>query len=131
MWRDENLELHTNEINNIEKDPKRTIYQHFSRSFTAFLSYGDHATVIRELHQILEDDPRSPPHLKKYKFLRHVLSHGNKLGPHTIKEVDHNFGPGYFVFKNRRFDYTSSVNMEHLRIEAWGLMHEMLKVYWS
>lgn len=68
VWQNKNLELHTNEIKNIEKDPKRTIYHHFSRSFTAFLSYDDHATVIRESHQILEDDPRRPPHLKKYKL---------------------------------------------------------------
>jgi hypothetical protein len=45
VWSDNDLELDANEINNIENDPKHSMYHHFAQSFIALLSYNDHATI--------------------------------------------------------------------------------------
>jgi hypothetical protein len=127
VWHDNDLELNANEINNIENDPNHSLYQHFSRSFIALLLYDDHATLIKELYQILEDDDTFPEGLIKY--LRHAVSHGDPLTLKTIRHIKEGFGPNYFVFKDQRFDYDSPINIRNLRIEAWKFMDEMLKIY--
>jgi hypothetical protein len=130
VWDNEDLELEAREINNIENDPKNLMYARFSRSFIALLSYHDHATVIKELYQILEDDNRATsPNLVKYRHLRNALSHGNPLTPKTLQSIENEFGKNYFVFKDGRFDYGSLVNTENLRAQAWDLMMYMLKEY--
>jgi hypothetical protein len=55
VWQDNDLELNSNEIKGVENDPSQSMYQHFSRSFSALLKYNDDTTVTRELYQILED----------------------------------------------------------------------------
>jgi hypothetical protein len=129
IWSDEDLELDANEITGIDTDPKYSMYQHFSRSFIALLSYDDNITVIKELHQILEENQLTRPHLTKYKYLRDGLSHGDPLRTSTLNEIKKYFGEKYFVFKNGKFDYNSPINIHNLRIEAWSFMREMLKEY--
>jgi hypothetical protein len=128
VWNSEDLELDAKEIESVDYDKNIQMYQHFSRSFSALLS-NDHFTVIKELHQIIENDPNRPSYLLKYKFLRHALSHGDPLTNNTLKKIENNFGKGYFVFVNGRFDRNSSANMHNLSLEAWNFMREMLKVY--
>lgn len=94
-----------------------------------YFPIGDNAAVIRELYQILEDDNLFPPHLIKYKYLRHALSHGSGLETNTLNNIERNFGKDYFVFTNGRFDYTSHINIRNLRIQAFNFMIEMLKKY--
>ena len=129
VWSDNQLELTTDEINDIETDPKNSMYQHFSRSFVALLVYMDHATVIRELYQILEENKPILQHLAKYTYLRHALSHGERLNNHTLSKIRQEFGQNSFVFKNGILDYDSPVNIRTLEVEAWKLMTEMLKEY--
>lgn len=106
------------------------MYQHFSRSFIALLSYDDHATVIKELYQILEDNNGTvPPNLTKYKYLRHALSHGDPLTLQTLHNIEKEFGKNYFVFKGGRFDNDSPVNIDNLRAQAWNFMMDMLRQY--
>lgn len=128
VWNSEDLELDAQEIRSIDYDNNIQMYQHFSRGFSALLS-NDHFTVIRELHQIIENDPNKPSHLLKYKYLRHALSHGDSLSSNTLKKIENDFGKGYFIFVNGRFDRNSSTNMQNLSLEAWNFMREMLKVY--
>jgi hypothetical protein len=129
VWRDNDLKLSKKEISRIEYDHKHSIYLHFSRGRIALLSYKDNAAVIRELYQILEDDNSFPPHLIKYRYLRHAVSHGSELEQNTLNNIERNFGKDYFVFTNRRFDYTSHINIRNLRIQAFNFMIEMLKKY--
>jgi hypothetical protein len=123
------LKLDKNEINGIENDPRHSIYLHFSRGLIALLSYKDNAAVIRELYQILEDDNSLPSHLIKYRYLRHAVSHGSELQQNTLDNIEKDFGKGYFVFNNDRFDYSSYVNIRNLRIQASNFMKEMLEKY--
>jgi hypothetical protein len=122
------LELDANKINNIENDPKHSMYHHFAQSFIALLSYNDHATVIRKLYQILEDS-QVPSNLTKYKYLRDALSHGDRLYKSTLSSIEREFGQNYFIFKEGRIDHDSPVNIRNLRREAWKLMGEVLKEY--
>jgi hypothetical protein len=75
------------------------------------------------------NNSKIPKHLLKYKYLRHALSHGDPIKTETKNNIDKYFGPTYFVFKNGRFDYDSSTNIQNLSIQARDFMKEMLKAY--
>jgi hypothetical protein len=88
VWRDNDLELSVKDIRGFEKNPNQSMYRHFSRSLIALLKYDDHETVINELYQILEERNIIPPNLKKYKYLRHALSHSDPLKDKTLKNIE-------------------------------------------
>jgi hypothetical protein len=129
VWKDNDLELSGEEIRRFEKDPNQSMYQHFLQSFIALLKSDNHATVIKELYQILEDRNLHPPNLRKYRYLRHALSHGDPIEEKTLKNIKREFGQDYFVFNKKRFNYDSPTNIQNLNREAWNFMEEMRKLF--
>ena len=58
---------------------------------------------------------------KKYEPLRNALSHTGQLRADTIKELETNFGKGYFDLPYCIFDHSLPKNIEHLQIQVKDL----------
>ena len=62
---------------------------------------------------------------KKFRYLRHALSHNDgKLNESTRKGLEL-FGSGYFTLPNGRFDFESTSNLRHLEYHAGEFLTHM------
>jgi hypothetical protein len=60
--------------------------------------------------------------VKKFKYLRHALSHPGRLKRWTREGLEKYFGKGYFDLPYGKFDHSSAKNIEDLQIQATELM---------
>jgi hypothetical protein len=76
--------------------------------------------MIIEFYKVIEVDRNILSNeCKKYEPLRDVLSHPDEIRPETRERLKTEFGDSYFDLTRRgEFDYHSSKNKQHLRIEA-------------
>jgi hypothetical protein len=77
-----------------------------------------YGVMIKEFYLAIADKPRA----RKYKPLRHALSHHERLEPWTRKKLEKNFGKGYFDLPYGKFDHSSPKNRENLQKEAIKIM---------
>jgi hypothetical protein len=78
---------------------------------------GLHEVMIKEYYLAIADRQEA----RKYEPLRDVLSHHEQLLQDTIDDLENNFGKGYFVLTNKKFDHYHPTNIEHLKTEAYAL----------
>ncbi len=105
---------------------KNILYEHASRGIKAAQD-EDPVTMIREFYQVIEGKG-IPNYLKKFKYLRHVLSHNGPIHGNTKRNLEQGFKKGYFRFSPKNaFDYTSPQNIERLNEQARCLMYHALK----
>ena len=78
--------------------------------------------MIKEFYLAIADKWKA----RKYKPVRHVLSHHERLSLRTRKKLEHNFGKGYFDLPYGKFDHSSSKNIERLRTQANELRNKAM-----
>lgn len=78
---------------------------------------GRHEVMIKEYYLAIADKSQA----RKYEPLRDVLSHHEQIKQDTIDALENNFGKGYFVLTNKKFDHSHPTNIDHLRKEAYEL----------
>jgi hypothetical protein len=119
------FDLNDPQLSSVFSDQDKNIkYEHASRGIKA-AQEEDPVTMIKEFYQVIENS--EPPHLVRFKFLRHILSHKGPIYTSTIKDLGSGFGNGYFTFTlNNDFDYTSPTNIDHLVQQAKILQNEVL-----
>lgn len=99
----------------LKGDDRRLAHRlnHFNNGLEAAKN-GRSEVMIKEFYLAIEDKWKA----RKYKFLRHALSHSGRLDSRTRKKLENNFGKGYFDMPNGILDHSSPKNIDHLRIQA-------------
>ena len=115
-------------INLLQDETMTKIYHHIAKGIESYHE-NDHAESIRQFYQIVENFPNNFPNLKKYKPLRHALSHFGNLFPDTITDLNKNFGKNFTLTSTNSFDYTSPSNLKNLENEAKFMFNEIIKFY--
>jgi len=128
--RDLNLDLNDKRISSLLNNQEHALlYNYASRGIQSYYNQ-DPVGMIRDFYQIIEKKnwKQLPSDLKKFKWLRDVLSHKGIRADIAISEVKKSFGTDYFdLTPAGYFDYTSSKNIRHLRKAAKSLMKKALK----
>jgi len=85
-----NLDMTDKALNNLLKNDSKENQQlaHFSNGLRA-LRDGNYGDAIKEFHQVIENE--NFPHLIKYNFLRHGVSHAELTGITTIQKLEDEF----------------------------------------
>jgi hypothetical protein len=127
-----NFDMKDKEIINLLHDATMTkIHHHIAKGIESYYQ-SDHAESIRQFYQVVEHLPSKFPTLKKYRPLRHALSHFGPVFPDTITNLETEFGINYFNFTSTNsFDYTSPSNLKNLKKEAECIFNTILNSYSS
>ena len=125
-----NFDMKDKEIINLLHDATMTkIYHHIAKGIESYYQ-NDHAESIRHFYQVVEHFPSKFPALKKYRPLRHVLSHFGNLKSHTVTTLNKEFGINYFTLTSTNsFDYTSPSNLKNLKKEAECMFNTIVNSY--
>lgn len=129
-----NLDMTDGDLQDLLVNDSRENQQlaHFANGQKA-LEDADFANAIKEFYQVIEYE--IPAHLSKYKFLRDGINHAELSKPHTIQELQNQFGitcienPNSTLNPKGKYVDITSVNVQNiLEKEAKYLRNEVIRI---